>query len=1239
MPAIVDDPLGIEQQSDPLGIEAKDDPLQLEPKDDPLAIESQSLGSNISASDKLGVFQPSQFSSGVQYQDPTLNPDYDFTRATGGGLSGLLAKGVNSGMDLAGKAAVGIANLPTTIANKVRGAKEGNPNYTEPLQADQPAIHLPELTDDDLKTLNLPPAVKGVHDALRETLEGLTEPQMALTLPALGLESIAKPVTTAFATQLAANLPSDVQNITTAQGQEEAAKAWADTAIHAMMLKGASEHSMTSESTPEASLTPNAAGQPTPEPAAPSASRFPLPAEAQSALDSVKTAPEPETPPQATPDAPSPHQIATQAAKAEIAKLPVDQIEAQMAVLKSQAADAMAKGDFGAAVTLAKQRTDYREVWKQKTGMTDYPPDRETPSATKENVPAPNESINPIMGNTQSAAGDEINKGSVTTPALSPEPPLSGASSKTEPLPNSEPVKEEVAPSQNKEQPQTFGIAQRVRDVRGDKTPSGEGVTAEDSVEHGRDLLSSGVDPEKAMSNFETNGRLNADDIAVTRAHGEALAKTAKDIETSKGVDSTEYQAADKALTDWDARTKKMQTEWHRQGMAQQGETDIDTGTFTGLQREFRKSSGKDFTPEQAETAQGIAKKVQKATGDVEEAKAKVFNAMTKDTPETATPKKPIAKKVTDTLEKTASDALARIKSRRSEGRLMAGLDPTDLADHAIYGAAKISKGVIDFGQWSNQMRKELGEYVKPHLKDIYAASKQWLADHQDTIGKDSLHNVEAGKKFTPEQVKSLWKRAKTMVDNGESNFDDVRYKLAQELGIPVKDVTEALTQPKGAKRMTDDMYQKMSDHRRIVTNAKDWLNNAKYPGFVRFARSIPRAFFAAKVFGHGTVGMITHAGINIFNPMAWKNYFPNFFRQYKLMFDKGYHEQMMQDLVRDPLYTKARRAGLANDPTKLTDEYQKGAIRSILGKGAAGKAFDTFASGRGFDALKLFRQAQFNQAWEKLPPSLQNPEMAKLIADGVNHATGAVQSQFPQWLSESAGTVFFAPKLEASRWQWLIGDSARSAMTLGNWNKATPEARNAAMADVKQKAAVVGTLGTLLAINQGILKAMGSKQNVNFTDTKKSDYLAFKVDGKNVGLTAPIIGVARLLHNLWVAADATKFGAKKPSEVSGDYLRSKLSPFGGFAYDLYKGKDFQGRPLPFSNKPAPHKEGLGKYSVLEYTARQIVPIPFQEAVTEVWKSQGMDESTIERFWKAIVLAVSAGSTGARVTPDYNETK
>jgi hypothetical protein len=667
----------------------------------------------------------------------------------------------------------------------------------------------------------------------------------------------------------------------------------------------------------------------------------------------------------------------------------------------------------------------------------------------------------------------------------------------------------------------TYGIAARVSEARGMPIEPGVGVPTEDSIEAGRDALDSGEDPNAALQRFANTGAIKASDMALVRARGEELSQAAKAASDQFGVDSNQYKVAAEADFAWTKAIKPMQTEWANIGLAQQGETDIDTGTFHGLRSAYMDSAGRDFTPDQAQKAQSIAEGVSNVNDDAALAKQKVL------------------------------DAIA-------------------------------------------------GE---PTVSDVWKLAKQYLAD-------------------------------------GSTDYDDIVHSVAADLGKPVSVIREQLAQPKGMSRMTNDMYAKLSNQRQMVNAAKAWVQNASTPGWLKFLKGLPRVFFMDKVFGHGTVGMITHAGLNVFNPTAWKTYWPNFMRQFALLgwHDKGvFHEQMMQNLVRDPNFITARRAGLANDPGRQIDDYQQNPILGWLGKfGLSGN--------KGFDALKLFRQDRFNQIWNDLPLSIKNPAMAKLVASGINHATGVVSGSLPP----GSASIFFAPKLELSRWAFMIGDQAKASKVLLNWSNETQEAKWSALSTLKQLATIAATYLGLLAVNQGLLSATGSRQSVNFTQPRRGDFLAFKAAGYRMSVISPMLGMVRLFANLLHDSMGTRApfeqteGSRAEEMVkdAGSYARSKLSPLAADVADVATQADYANRPLPFSADKVPTylaRKGVAKYTYPEYLSERFTPIPVSEAVTEVFRKQGMNETQTHQYIGALMSALAAGGTGARISSDTNE--
>jgi hypothetical protein len=88
-------------------------------------------------------------------------------------------------------------------------------------------------------------------------------------------------------------------------------------------------------------------------------------------------------------------------------------------------------------------------------------------------------------------------------------------------------------------------------------------------------------------------------------------------------------------------------------------------------------------------------------------------------------------------LDKYEADATSRIKERRT-GRLLSGFDPEDVRDEGIRLAVKLSRGALDFKDWSKDMVSRLGDSVKPHLEKIWnEGSKNWDR-FQETLKKNN---------------------------------------------------------------------------------------------------------------------------------------------------------------------------------------------------------------------------------------------------------------------------------------------------------------------------------------------------------------------------------------------------------------------------------------------------------------------------------------------------------------------
>jgi len=841
--------------------------------------------------------------------------------------------------------------------------------------------------------------------------------------------------------------------------------------------------------------------------------------------------------------------------------------------------------------------------------------------------------------------------------------------------------------------PDIYGVAERVREQRakaGQTIPidPGKGVSALEAVVHGQDLLAK--DPNSArvaVDEFSKNKAISFDGMAATRAMGEKAFRDARRIEEKFGTDSPEYKAAFLDAVQWDKASKEMQTEWHKQGRAQQGQTDIDTGSFTGLQRAFKSDTEKDFTPNQAGTAKKKASKVKQASDAATEAKGKLLDHLDKESKGTDAEKRAL-----DAANKTVRENAIRIAELENKVRIARTVREGEIAriqlerENVNQRAAQqgARSAAVKLAEAENKKRiaessrKALDDQVKATQKALDsarkvatdAATKLADAETKQRVSKSSsdrkaanaerlkiqkvldaankqvrdaavaLAKAERDARANPEQA--VWKKVREYLDKGEDDFDEIRNKVATDLGMKVEKVTRLLNETKRAKFLADDVWRKQQTERRMKEDAKRWLTSIETPFYHKALANIPKILFGLKVGFHGTVALGTHAPMVAFQPRFWNSYIRDFGKMYRMVNPKGgkaYYEMQVQDLLRRKNYVTARRAGLVNDPFVFEDYNSPDTAKYFGGLTGMGN--------RGYSVLKILRQDMFDQHWNKLPKTSQIPEVAAAIADGINHATGVVKGKAPS----GANIALFAPRLEASRAMWLLGDPIRAADTFINWKDSSLGEKQFAINQVKEKAWVAGTFFGLLALNQGFLSATGSNQKVNMTDPMKSDFMKFKVAGMQVSYGNAMLSMARLPLRLWVGIknegklNKIIYEDENTAKTLFDYARSQSSPFMGLILDLAFGRDFQGRPLPragFGLLPArtamPKRLralGAKPYTWPEYAAETLSMIPVSEALKEVWgKGMGMSDEQMRHALKALAEISFIGGTGGRLTDD-----
>ena len=145
--------------------------------------------------------------------------------------------------------------------------------------------------------------------------------------------------------------------------------------------------------------------------------------------------------------------------------------------------------------------------------------------------------------------------------------------------------------------------------------------------------------------------------------------------------------------------------------MRQEGKEVLDkiNATHQGISVAFGKA-GPQRVPTQQEITETIRDLLTEAEGIEAVAEAGLVEPLTTEEVEAKKTKRIISE-----------DAYKAAKRRITDpSKLRTGLDPSDVKDMAIIGAFHFETGVRKFAEWSAKMLSDLGEFITPHLRDIY---------------------------------------------------------------------------------------------------------------------------------------------------------------------------------------------------------------------------------------------------------------------------------------------------------------------------------------------------------------------------------------------------------------------------------------------------------------------------------------------------------------------------------------
>ena len=442
-------------------------------------------------------------------------------------------------------------------------------------------------------------------------------------------------------------------------------------------------------------------------------------------------------------------------------------------------------------------------------------------------------------------------------------------------------------------------------------------------------------------------------------------------------------------------------------------------------------------------------------------------------------------------------------------------------------------------------------------------------------------------------------------------------------------------------RRASDAAWTAQANRRGVQQQAKHLIND-------RNANSLEKATDAmiagprwVSVGGgiHSVVFPGTHAGALLLNPARWGAFARLMVNTWKNL-SKANAEILRDNMARSANFTLAKRSRL---------DFSTHGTETGGGK----------VSARTWGALIETRFRLFDAAIQKhLDSGKYSPQeidsIATELATWANHATGSGKGLISN--TPYISKAFFGPKLAQSYWNRLIGDPVKTISTFTNWNNASAGDKVIAMHRLRGATAAILTYNGMLAANAGLLAATHQKDQINWTDPSKSDWLAFKGFGFRWGLPGAMHSELALVGHILMAPFMSREnlamvgmrGTKGLSE-SGlwqmrglyaaregwGYLEKKATPVYGLGKELVTAHDFRGRPLTFL--PWSHDKGDIKHpamDLVEYLLSKS-PIPLSAGARYFYdnlRQAGASVTDASRVMRAIMISAISGTTGVDPT-------
>ncbi len=560
-----------------------------------------------------------------------------------------------------------------------------------------------------------------------------------------------------------------------------------------------------------------------------------------------------------------------------------------------------------------------------------------------------------------------------------------------------------------------------------------------------------------------------------------------------------------------------------------------------------------------------------------------------------------------------------RISLKERLSQLNVGVDPIMLSDMTQLGVFHVEAGTRNFTAWSKRMTVELGNRVKPHLKDIWkkanitfsteklikkatAALERSIAEYERRISEQDIFPKERGATVTspaleklrerrdalkkefkelrdellPEEFKEekTLKAFRTRTKNQIANIKDKLFK--QEFSKPERKVTELGKEELALKFELDKLKRKFNEglfKDQLAKRSRLKKLAAVIPEAINTTRAIITSIDLSAVLRQGAI-------IGFGHPIRAVKVIPAMIRALLSKKKQFAVEEEIRNRDNFPLY-KRSNLYLSEQTQKLSqmeEVYMSRWAEHIPLVAASQRAYTTF--------LNKLRADSFDAMAETLGKNGKvTPEEAKVLANFINVSTGRGKLGQRESAAVGLNTVFFAPRFVASRFQFL----ALQPFFKGNF-------RTRKLIATEYARFITG-LGVVYGLSE-----LATDTDIEW-DPRSSDFGKIRFGKTRVD---PMAGMAqvttfggRLISGetkrlksgkiVPIRGEKVPFGATKSTDVMARFLRSKLSPVIGTTVNIISGENFIGEPTT--------PESIAKSLVVPIAIQDILDIMIADGV------------------------------------------